>query len=109
MRRDDADSDLLEEGASAQPVSEVFSTLVNRLVFRGRRSLGRAARAGRTRLELRQLQRDRDAFWMRLGKTAYHLVEAGEIEHPALRKAMRRIDDLEGRIGALHARADAEE
>ena len=109
MARDHADREPAEEDLAPQAVGDVFSTLVNRLVVRGRRGIGRAARAGRTRLELRQLQRDRDAFWMRLGKTAYHLVEAGEIEHPALRKAMSRIDELEARIGALHARTEAEE
>lgn len=90
------------------PVADGLAHLLGRLVFRGRQGLGRAARAGRTRLELRQLQRDRDAFWVRIGKTAYHLVQAGEIDHPALRKAMARIDDLEARIAALQSRVDTE-
>ena len=74
------------------------------LLHRGRRGLGKAADRNRLRLEVRQLQRDRDAFWMRLGKTTFHLVDAGEIEHPALRKAMARIADLDARIGALQTR-----
>ena len=87
------------------PFGDVLGELVNRLFGRGRRQLGKAARAGRLRLELRQLQRDRDAFWARLGKTAYYLVDAGEIDHPALRKAKTRIDELEARIGAVQTRA----
>ena len=76
------------------------------LLHRGRRGIGRAADRSRVRLELRQLVRDRDAFWTRLGKTAYHLVEAGEIDHAALRRAMSRIAELDARIGALQARID---
>jgi len=71
---------------------------MRRLVERGRFEMEKAANRGRLRLESRQLQRDRDHFWKRLGKEAYHLVEAGEVDHPALRKAMSRIDDLEERI-----------
>lgn len=90
------------------PVGESLAQLVSRLLFRGREGLGRAARRSRVRLELRQLARDREHFWMRLGKTAYNLAEAGEIDHPALRKAISRIDELDARIGALQAQADEE-
>ena len=83
------------------PLAEAFGELVKRLVGRSRIELSRAAERGRQRLELRQLQRDRDAFWIRLGKTSYRLVEAGEIDHPGLRKAMERIDQLEARIEAV--------
>ncbi|MBW1878632.1 MAG: hypothetical protein JRI25_12345 [Deltaproteobacteria bacterium] len=85
------------------PLSESLAHLLSRLLFRGRRGLGRAAERSRSRLELRQLQKDRDHFWVRLGRTAYHLVEAGEIDHPALRKAIARIDEIEARIDALHS------
>jgi hypothetical protein len=40
---------------------------------------------------------------MRLGKTSYHLAQAGEIDHPALRKAIARIDEIDERIEALKA------
>ena len=76
------------------------------LLSRGRRGIGRAADRQRLRLELRQLLRDHDAFWTRMGKTAYHLVEAGEIDHAALRRAMSRIAEIDARIGALQARID---
>lgn len=85
-----------------EPVlGDVLSRALRRLLGRGRDELGRAARTGRHRLELRQLQKDLDHFWVRLGKTSYRLVEAGELDHPALRKAMERIDELEAKIDAL--------
>lgn len=87
------------------PLADALSAVFRRLVYRGRQEIERAATTGRQRLELRQLQRDRDQFWIRLGKTAYRLVEAGEVaEHPALRKAMARIDELEARIRDMEAR-----
>jgi len=90
--------------------AEGLAGWVSDLLSRGRRGLGRAADRNRLRLEVRQLQKDRDAFWMRLGKTTFHLVDAGEIDHPAVRKAMARIADLDARIGALQARiADSDD
>lgn len=91
-------------GTDLQPVlGELLSKAVRRLLYRSRDGLSQAARTGRERLELRQLQRDLDHFHVRLGKTAYHLVNAGEIDHPALRRAMERIDELEQRIDSLRA------
>ena len=74
---------------------------VKRLLARGREGLGKAAEAGRKRVLLRQLRQERQAFWVRLGKTAYRLVESGEMNHPAVRKAMVRLDALSERIVAL--------
>ena len=85
---------------------DLLTRAVRRLVVRGRKEVERAADVGRHRLEVRQRQRDLDHFWMRLGKTAWRLVEAGEIDHPALRKAMDRIAELEGRIDDLKSKTD---
>ncbi len=95
-----SDNDDIREAASGDPapIAEAVATVMRRLIDRGRFEFERAASRGRQRLEVRQLQRDRDHFWRRLGKEAYNLVEAGEIDHPALRNAMARIDDLEARI-----------
>jgi len=82
-------------------VGEALAEAIERLVRRGREEAGRVARTGRQRLALRQHQKDLDHFWMRLGKTAYHLVKGGEIDHPALRRAMERIDELEARIDEI--------
>lgn len=87
--------------AEAAGIADAVGTAMRRLWSRGRQEVERAATLGRVRLELRQLARDRDQFWIRLGKTAYRLVESGDIEHPALAKAMKRLDEIESRIGDL--------
>ncbi len=79
-------------------VGDLVASALRRIFVRGRSEISRAAHTGREHLELRQLQRDLDHFWARLGKTVYHLVRGGELDHPALRKAMARIDELEQRI-----------
>lgn len=87
--------------SSLPPVlSELVAGALQRLVDGGRAGLRGAADRGRRRLERRQLERDLEQFWVRLGKTTYHLVEAGELEHPALQKAMDRIDRLQEQIRA---------
>jgi len=98
-----------QDTTTAPHPGDTLGSLLGRWLFRGRREIGRAARRSRLRLELRQIQRDRDHFWARLGRTAYHLVQAGEIDHPALRRAIARIDELDARIGALQSRLDTGE
>lgn len=83
------------------PLGDMLGRMVRGVFDRGRNRLVQAATSGRTRLEIRQLQKDRDAFWIRLGKTAWRLSESGEIDHPAITKAMRRIDEIEDRIRDL--------
>lgn len=85
------------------PMADLVRDLVRRVVFRGRKEVSRAAKTSRQRLEIRQLEKDRTAFWVRLGKTSYRLVEAGELDHPALRKAMTRIDELEQQLEVAQA------
>ena len=79
-------------------VAEMVGAVVRRIVRRGRVEVERAALSSRRRLELRQLRKERDHFWIRLGKTAEQLVLAGEIDHPALRKAMARIEAIESEL-----------
>ncbi len=93
--------------ADDSTLNDSIGQVMRRLLSRGREQLGKAADRGRTRLELRQLRSDRDHFWIRLGKTAYRLVESGEIDHPALQKAIARIDELEARIQSLEAEQKA--
>ena len=104
------DDDVTSEARDLQPIlGDMLSHAVRRLFRRGRSELSRAAEASRAQLSLRRQQADLAHFWARLGKTAYHLVQAGEIDHPALRKAMRRIDELEAEIDALRAQRSAGE
>lgn len=98
----------MEDENTPPPVAESIGLILRRLMHRGRKRLDQAATTGRQRLEIRQAQKDRDQFWMRLGRTAYALVQEGEIDHPALRKAMQRIDELEGRIKELEAAPPSE-
>ena len=101
MAQDKEDPQLQSHVGAEPAIGELLGQVMRRLLTRGRDGLGRAADSGRVRLELRQLQRDRDHFWIRLGKTAYRLAESGEIDHPALQKAMKRIDELERKIRSL--------
>lgn len=79
-------------------VGDLMRRAVKRLWRRSRAEVSRAAAVSKDALALRQKEADLDAFWRRLGRTAYHLVEAEEIDHPALRKAMERIDQLQTEI-----------
>ncbi len=79
-------------------VSDLLVDLARRVWRRGRKEIGRAADTSRAALAQRQREADLARFWQRMGRTAYRLVEAGEIEHPALRKAMERIDELQEAI-----------
>jgi NADPH-dependent glutamate synthase beta subunit-like oxidoreductase len=72
--------------------------LLGRLMSRGKVELEKAARRGRDQLHLRQLRNDRDVMYQKLGKEARNLLEAGEIEHPGIRKAVERISELEKRL-----------
>lgn len=90
-------------------VGEALVQTLERLLRRGREEAGRVARSGRQQLALRQLQKDLDHFWVRLGKTAYHLTRGGEIDHPALRRAMERIDELEAKIDAIRGGAPSDD
>jgi hypothetical protein len=92
------------EEAPVEPLRDLLGQLVRRVLRRGQREVERAAESGRSRLEMRQLQADLDHFWVRLGKTAWHLVEGGELDHPDLRRAMTRIGELEARIDELKRR-----
>lgn len=81
-----------------EALGDALVSMLRRAMRRSRREIVRAADVSRAKLEARQKQKDLDHFWARLGKTAHHLVEAGEIDHPALRKAMARIEQLEDEL-----------
>jgi hypothetical protein len=110
MQRDDTDAAPQAESpppTEGDPVpADALTRVMRRLLRRGRAELGRAARTGRSQLERRQLQKDLDHFWVRLGKTAFRLVEAGEIDHPSLRQAMERIEELEAQLDGLRGRGE---
>lgn len=81
-----------------EPLAELFSELLGKLWRRGRVEVERAARKGRERLTLRQLRADRDRMYQKLGKETRQLLEAGDIDHPGLRRGVERIRELEARL-----------
>jgi len=84
-------------------VTDLVSDLARNVARRGRDGLRRRLGSTRVHLERRQLQADREAFWIRLGKTAYRLSEQGEVQHPAIDKAVQRIRELQRELDALDA------
>ncbi|MFN7144670.1 MAG: hypothetical protein ACK4YP_12910 [Myxococcota bacterium] len=84
--------------ASEEPLGEMFSELLGKLWRRGRVEMEKAARKGRERLTLRQLRADRDRMYQKLGKEARQLLEAGDIDHPGLRRGVERVRELEARL-----------
>ena len=70
---------------------------------RGRTRVKRGLSTTRTHLERRQLEQDRKDFWIRLGKTAMQLTEDGDISHPEIDRAIRRIRELEDELNRLNA------
>jgi hypothetical protein len=84
--------------AGDEPLGDMFAELLGKLWRRGRVEMERAARRGRERITLRQLRGDRDRMYQKLGKEARALLEAGEIEHPGLRRGVERVRELEAKL-----------
>ena len=77
---------------------DAVGDVLGKVLQLGRDGAARAARLGRERLTLRQLRADRDALYRKMGKEARELVEAAEIDHPGLRRAIVRVKEVEARI-----------
>ena len=71
------------------------------LLERGQRELELAAETGRSQYELRQLQRDREILFTKLGRQVDRLVQAGELSHPTLEPSCERIRDIDARIDEI--------
>ncbi|MCO4773156.1 MAG: hypothetical protein KDA24_24185 [Deltaproteobacteria bacterium] len=83
--------DALVEGAAG-----LFSNL--REIFeKSRDEITRASRLGKTRLDLLQLDKDREHFLQRLGELTLGLMKDGTVAHESL-------DELAGKIEAIDAR-----
>lgn len=90
-------------GGGGSAVGEALSALFRVIARRGRQELGRAASQGRVRLDLRQLRRDRDEMYRKLGREARTLYEGGELDHPGIQRGAERIADLDLRISEVEA------
>lgn len=77
---------------------ETVGGIFGKMLKAGLGEAERAARKGRDRLALRQMRNDRDRMYTKLGKEARQLLEAGELEHPGLRRGVERIRELEARL-----------
>lgn len=92
-----------EDTAPAAQGSNPLQGAVERLLGKAADQVRRVADDGRLLIRIHGLQRDMDAFWVRLGKTAFRLAEAGEVDHPALTKAVERIMSIEAEIDRMRA------
>ncbi len=72
--------------------------LVGKFMDRSRIELERAARRGRDLLTLRQLRTDRDRMYQKIGKETRALLEAGELDHPGVRRGVDKVKELEIKI-----------
>lgn len=88
------------EGAA---VGDALGRFMKVALSRGREGLGRATVEGRQRLEQRQLRRDLEVMYRKLGREVIRLVESGDIQHPGVVRGVQRIHDVEARIEALRA------
>lgn len=77
--------------------------LLGALVRRGKTELERAASQTRVRLDLRQLRRDREAMYAKVGRETRSLLEGGEIRHPGLERSVSRIAEIEKKIAEVEA------
>jgi len=86
--------------ALADALGRVFRVAARR----GRAELTRAAVQGRVRFELRQLRRDRQRMFEKLGREVVNLVEGGEVTHPGLVRGAQRIEQLDAQISDVETR-----
>lgn len=86
-------------------LADAMGGLLRVLFSRGKVEVERAAATGRVRLELRQLRRDRDVMYQKLGRELRALVEAGEVTHPGLVRGVARLDEMDAHVRAVEAKA----
>ncbi len=86
-------------------LSEALGRLVKVALDRGRQGMVRATDEGRVRLEQRQLKKDLDVMYRKLGREVMRLVESGDIAHPGLVRGVARIQAVEERIAAMRSPA----
>ena len=68
---------------------------------RGKEEVGRVQERSRHQLELRQVRKDRNKRLEKLGREVIALTNAGELDHPGIRKHIDRIQELDAHIQGL--------
>ncbi len=86
-----------------EPSRAGLGHLFGLLARRGREELERAASQTRVRLDLRQLRRDREAMYAKVGREVRALLDGGEIQHPGLARGVDRIREIEKKIADVEA------
>ena len=86
-----------------EPSKAGLGHLFGLLARRGREELERAASQTRVRLDLRQLRRDREAMYAKVGREVRALLDGGEIQHPGLARGVDRIREIEKKIADVEA------
>jgi hypothetical protein len=95
------------EGSGQPPIGDALASVMRMVFERGQSRAEALAADGRGRLELRQLRKDRDTMYQKLGREVRRLVEAGELEHPGIVRGIERIEGVESRIAEVEARHGA--
>ena len=90
-------------GEAKGSARSLLGTLLGGVMDRGKRELERMASGTRVRLDLRQLRKDRDVMYQKLGRETRALLEGGEIQHPGLARGLERILELDRKITAVEA------
>ena len=75
-----------------------MTSLLKRIARGGANGIDQLVQTRRSQAEHRAAKRELNQFWVRLGKTAYHLSEAGELDHPAITKAAERIQEYQNTL-----------
>lgn len=91
------------DGESRGAGRSLLGTLLSGFLDRGKREMERVASGTRVRLDLRQLRKDRDTMYQKLGRETRALLEGGEIQHPGLARGLERILELDRKITAVEA------
>jgi hypothetical protein len=86
--------------ADSETMSKVVSGALRFLLDKGRQGVEWSASEGKNQMEKRQLLKDRQAMWEKLGREVCALVEGGEVDHPGLRRGAERIRQIEAKIEA---------
>ena len=84
-------------------LADALGHMLRLAVRRGRQEMSRAASQGRIRMELRQLRRDRQRMFEKLGREVVHLVDAGELTHPGMVRGAERIRQVDAQIERVEA------
>ena len=86
--------------AESEIMSKVVGGALRFLLDKGRQGVEWSTSEGKHQMVKRQLLKDRQAMWEKLGREVCALVEGGEVDHPGLLRGAERIQQIEAKIEA---------